>query len=348
MRGEESVQLKAGIFVLLTGALLVAIVVLLGQRSQIFASQYLLRAEFQSAAGLIPGADVRLAGVTAGNVRSVRVEPGGKGGGFVEVLIDINENYQNYIRTDSVASIRTLGPLGDKYIEITLGSTDAAVLRPGDYIATREEEDFYELAAKARQALDKANRIALQVTETLDDFAETDVMDDLAQSAASMRRMIEATEKGPGLLHTLIFDDELPKALEDVRSATTTLKSCADDIKTGEGTLGRLIYGDDLDVVVADLKEATDSANRILAEIEEGDGTAHALIYGKDGADMVADIRSATQRLDRILAAIEEGDGTLGLLISDPEIWEMLKRALGGVEESWILRSVIQQEVEED
>jgi len=169
MGSDENAAVKAGVFVVLCVILLVVAIVVLGRSSQLFTRQYTLWAEFRNAQGLMPGADVRLAGVNAGSVRSVRIAVNSKGAKVVRVYMNIVKTYQPMITAASTASIRTLGPLGDKYVEISFETVAAegtepgeldptTILEDGSRIKAEETADFYEIAQQAKETLVSAYR----------------------------------------------------------------------------------------------------------------------------------------------------------------------------------------------
>jgi phospholipid/cholesterol/gamma-HCH transport system substrate-binding protein len=348
MRAEQSSAVKAGIFVILCGVLLVGIVVVLGKRSQLFTQQYAMYAKFDSAQGLMPGSPVRLAGVLAGAVGSVQLKEDEEDGGYSAwVRLDVAWRHKGRITESSHASIRTLGPLGDKYVEITPGAGDEPEILPGQTIATHEGEDWYGIAMRAREAVEQINRVGEQLNTALTEFNQTDVFMDVSKGVASLRRSIEKTEQGPGLLHGLIYDEKLPAMVADLEVAAASLRKSAERIEKGEGSLGELVYGDKLAQAVDDFGVAAGALKNVVTEIEGGDGAAHALIYDEKLRDALTEYGDAAGQLQAVLAAIQEGRGTLGLLIYDPETWESIKRILGGVEESRTLKYLIQREAEE-
>jgi phospholipid/cholesterol/gamma-HCH transport system substrate-binding protein len=107
-----------------------------------FERNYSLEAEFENVAGLKVGAGIEIAGVNIGKV--ARVGLGEQGLAKVTMLIkpDI------MITTDAIASIRTQGFIGDKYIKIIQGA-DEEMLEEGDLIFDTESSiDFEELVSK--------------------------------------------------------------------------------------------------------------------------------------------------------------------------------------------------------
>ena len=103
---------------------------------------YSLKAEFDNVSGLKVGAGIETAGVSIGKV--ARVTLGENGLARVTMLIkpDIK------ITADAIASIRTQGFIGDKYIKIIQGA-DEEMLGEGDLIFDTESSiDFEELVSK--------------------------------------------------------------------------------------------------------------------------------------------------------------------------------------------------------
>ena len=79
---------------------------------------------------------MRLAGVQIGRVTDVVLSP--EVGGKVRVTLTVARRFSDRIRRDSEARIVTQGLLGDRLVEITMGTPGAPPLKPGDTIATRE------------------------------------------------------------------------------------------------------------------------------------------------------------------------------------------------------------------
>src|SRR5580658_5258568 len=120
---------RLGLFMLTTLAILAACVFLVGREESEFGSHYLVRSDFQNVAGLSEGADVRVGGIRKGTVRSIRLPKAPDG--QVVVTMDLAKETLDIVREDSVASIQSEGLLGDKYVEVSFGSVDAARLKNG-------------------------------------------------------------------------------------------------------------------------------------------------------------------------------------------------------------------------
>ncbi len=143
---------RLGLFLLTTLAILSACVFLVGREESIFGSNYRVRIEVDNVAGLNQGADVRVGGIRKGTVRSIHLpkSPDGR----VVVTMDLARETQTIVRQDSLASIQSEGLLGDKYVEISFGSVDAAQLKGGETIDSQVPLDISDLFQKANQMLD--------------------------------------------------------------------------------------------------------------------------------------------------------------------------------------------------
>lgn len=103
---------------------------------------YQVYARFDNVSGLKVGADVEIAGVNIGKVSGIRL--GEQGYAKVDLLI----NHDVRITEDAIASVRTQGLIGDKYIKIIQGA-DTETLAAGEEIFDTESAiDFEELVSK--------------------------------------------------------------------------------------------------------------------------------------------------------------------------------------------------------
>jgi phospholipid/cholesterol/gamma-HCH transport system substrate-binding protein len=103
---------------------------------------YSLEAEFDSVSGLKVGAGVEIAGVNIGKVAKVGLGEQGQ----AKVTLLINQDIR--ITSDAMASIRTQGLIGDKYIKIIQGADEEILEEGGVIFDTESSIDFEELVSK--------------------------------------------------------------------------------------------------------------------------------------------------------------------------------------------------------
>lgn len=130
-------QTKVGLLFLLSLAAVFVFVSFLGQFS-LFGSYKNLVVAYNFAGGLEQGSHVRLMGVKVGKVTRVEFEPDHKTASGEEVKLKIHIRVQSkawpVIREDSKYFINLAGIIGEKYLEITPGSSSAAALTEGQIV----------------------------------------------------------------------------------------------------------------------------------------------------------------------------------------------------------------------
>ena len=147
-------HLRLGMFIVATLAVFVSGIFLIGDRQFLFSSTYPLRAEFDNVAGLNVGADVRVGGVRQGTVR--RIDLPKRTDGKMRVYLDLTRPTRDVIKKDSVASIKTEGLLGDKFVEVSFGSIDGQAVKDGDTLESEPPLDIADLMSTAGGVLESA------------------------------------------------------------------------------------------------------------------------------------------------------------------------------------------------
>lgn len=134
-----------GIFVLI-GLLCVAWMTVRLGRMELFSSKgYDISARFDSATGLRPGADVELAGVPVGRVTAIRLDPDPM---RTQAIVEMKLEHNLHLSDDSIASIKTSGLIGDKYVSLSRGGSDTEIKPGGTITETEAPMDLESLIAK--------------------------------------------------------------------------------------------------------------------------------------------------------------------------------------------------------
>ena len=138
---RAKVELTVGVFVIIGLACLGYLSIKLGKLEVIGGNNYSVEAEFMSASGLKPGASVEIAGVEVGRVRNI-----GLNSDRALVALAIQDGVKLY--SDTIASIKTRGIIGDKYLALSIGG-GGDPLKPGDKIRDTESGlDLEELVSQ--------------------------------------------------------------------------------------------------------------------------------------------------------------------------------------------------------
>lgn len=129
---QSSVELGVGVFVLLGIICVGYLTIRLGEIEVLGDKTYMLNARFKSVTGLKAGAQVEIAGVQVGQVDSIALDPKDQ---MAMVRLKVKEAI--VLGDDVIASVKTAGLLGDKYILLSPGGSDK-ILKPGDMIIETE------------------------------------------------------------------------------------------------------------------------------------------------------------------------------------------------------------------
>ncbi len=292
-------QVRVGIFLIIALALGATAIVLIGRTGNVFGERYQLVTLVRSAAGLVPGAEVQLAGQAVGQVDRVALilpENRPEGGQAVALWLEVNVAVQAQIREDSRAQVRTQGLLGDRLIDIRPGSAEARILQDGDTLQAASSVDFDALIAEGSEAVGDLVAITSNLAELTRGVLEGEgTIGQLVTDAALYDRMVSLAESMDTLLSAAADSDgPVMRMLEDdslylsIRSTLTSLDSLAAGVARGEGSLGRMLTTD----------------------------TLYSALLG------------SVARTDSLLASLESGDGAMGRLFTDPALYEELLKTV--------------------
>ncbi len=349
MDRERRLQLLIGSFVLGCSVLFAVAVLTLSSERGAWVPTYRLVAHFDMVQGLMGGAPVLLSGKNVGVVKDVRFSEMGSDRPAVEVILQIDRAVQDRIRTDSIAGIDTLGLLGDKYIEISMGSSLGVPLEDGSELPSRDPYNYHAMIDQGALAVASVTDLASSLSTVVRDFEKSMGGSKAAESVASIRSILHEIQTGDGLLHQLVYLPYAGSAVQDAETSMADIAAILREIREGDGLVNGLVYGPYAESGLPQLSASAASIDDILREVREGDGFLHGMVYGAPGDQTaLASVQEASGRLSSILTKIDEGEGTLGLLLNDPTLYEDLKRLMGGAERSVLLRSLIRKAAESE
>ena len=359
-----ALQIRIGGFILVGLGMFLAIIYLLGAQARYFERKHELIAEFTEVGGLLEGATVRLAGVQIGRVTRVQLPP--QPGGRVRVTLTIARRFIDRIRRNSEARIVTQGLLGDKLVEITVGSPDSPPVKAGDVLATREPFEMAQMFAAGADTLAQVNQLATTLRKTVD----------------RVDRMTVEVEKGKGWLHVLIYEEpeslrrlnalltstqqlltraegadsavgvllskDSGKAARSLLAAMDALGRAAEKPGPSDGLLPTLLFDPEYKGVARDLQVLTRNFRDVSEKLAHGQGLLGELLKGDDASlgQTATDFRVAMANLKAVTDRLKAGEGTVGALLEDPTVYENLVQFLEGARRSFLLRSLIRSTID--
>ncbi|OLC16872.1 MAG: outer membrane lipid asymmetry maintenance protein MlaD [Candidatus Rokubacteria bacterium 13_1_40CM_69_27] len=138
---RSKVNIAVGIFVVLGILALGYLSIKLGRVSFFTGGGYQVTADFPSVGGLRPGASVEIAGVEVGRVESI-----GLADYQAHVVLRLNSDVK--LQDDAIASIKTKGLIGEKFIRISPGASEKLIAPGGRIREIEAPVDLEELISK--------------------------------------------------------------------------------------------------------------------------------------------------------------------------------------------------------
>ena len=138
---RTKVNVAVGLFLVLGILALAYLSIRLGRVSFLGGAGYLLSADFPSVGGLKAGSSVEIAGVQVGRVESI-----GLADYQARVLLRLDRSVQ--IQEDSIASIKTKGLIGEKYVRISPGGSEKIIPANGRIREVEPPVDLEDLISK--------------------------------------------------------------------------------------------------------------------------------------------------------------------------------------------------------
>lgn len=275
-----------------------------------------VNALFNTAQELKKGDSVKMAGVEVGRVEDV-VLATNKVKVTMKLRTDIAK--RGVVKTDSTATIKFTGLMGQNFVAIDFGSPGARSLDDNQYIATAESSDINAIMAKL-------DNVATGVENLTKSFTG-DKIDNLL---------------GP-------FTDFLKQNSGPLTATIANLQSISAQISEGKGTIGKLINDDALYSTALttvsnfqntgdEIKLTLDDARKIINGVNAGQGTLGKLVkdealYVETTAAM-ANFKDSMAHAKEILEKMNHGDGTIGKLINDQEFYRNAKLTLQKVDKA--------------
>ncbi len=247
-------EIRAGVFLLLSFVILVVMIFAVSDIQSLFKKKKEVHVLFSSSEGIEKNAPVRYSGMKIGKVENVRVAPEYKD--QVELTLSVYQD--TVVKQDTKASIKTLGLVGGKYVELSSGSPEARPLGPNDILTGEESMKIEDLTKAALNVVGKLTNIANNLDRMLGDPALSKsikaTVQNLQEVSANVKTMTSSKDEvAQGL-------KELPDLLKKIDASAANLKAITDKTDTLLGDNKKKIDAamDSFKDMAKNLKETTD------------------------------------------------------------------------------------------
>jgi phospholipid/cholesterol/gamma-HCH transport system substrate-binding protein len=319
-------QLRVGILGIVALFFLTLLIFLLTGGSGWFKSQIPLNVYVSDASGVASGAPVRINGITAGKVKSVRLSGETNPRRVIRIDFQVDKDMQKQIPVDSVASIGSDNLLGStKFLDITKGVRPETV-QEGATMRSEETQQFDALVKQGFGVLDSAQAILVKIQDLLGQIesgqgtvgkllVDPSLYNSLQATVTQLQQLGTSLNSRTGTIGHLINDDTLYRQVQTIVGRMDTLTQ---GLQQGQGTAGMLLTDKKL---YDNLNQSLTQLNTILGNLNAGKGTAGQLL----ASDKIANQLSTTlTNVNLTIDKVNSGQGTIGQLMVNPQLYDNL------------------------
>ncbi|HEY0513963.1 MAG TPA: MlaD family protein [Thermoanaerobaculia bacterium] len=362
-------EIRVGLVILAAMVVLAAGIFLIGSKNNLFSRKTRYYVEFNSVSGLKPGSPVQLDGVDVGAIERVVLSENPRKKD-IRVWIRVEDDYTARLRgpadrkalikdqVPSLARIKTLGLLGDKYIDINSGSPAYPPIEEEGEIPAAQPTNVDALIASGEGVMDNVVEITHSLNSILGRMERGEgllgqltsdspegrrLQTSLTGASESLQRIALTVENGKGPLPRLLNDrvmaDQLARSLD-------RFQGLLDQAQNGPGLLPGLLNDPssraEFNDTLASLHKVAQDLQGFTADLESNDALVPRLVHDKEfGREVTEQLRQLLRNLNDVSAKLDRGKGTAAQLINDPKIYDAVNDIIAGVNQSKVLRWLI-------
>ena len=283
-------ELKVGLLTLLALASVVFMSVKITSNQPGFGSYVTYKTILDDASGIMEKSNIKVAGINAGKIKKIELA-----GNKALITFEMKEDIK--ITKNSRLQLKSVGFLGDKFLDVDIGAADTKRLPEDSYLPSESAGGFDQLGKNAGDMIKEIKEVAILIKESL---KEKDGSNRLEKITGNIR---EITEDVKNLIKR--NDGKSDEVIENVRLMTAQLQYETDRLQKGSlmsdfKKVGPIL--DNVDKAVIDLKD-------IIADVKDGKGTVGKLLRDDAVVDQVSQTLSSVNRLVNRINNIEADIG---------------------------------------
>ncbi len=303
MKITDTQKAKLGMFVMLTGLILIISLYLIGKKQNLFGDTFKITAVFNNVNGLKNGNNVRYAGINVGTVKAIIMV----NDSTICVDMVIEESIRRHMKENAFAVVGSDGLVGSMVVNIFPGNGKGEVLRQGDTISSIRKKSGADMMS------------TLSITN-----------DNVAELSQEILKITRSINEGKGTLGLLVNDEamgaDLKETIANLKTASHDASKVIDEIKEvvssvdTEGNLLNVLLKDSVTAeqfrtVVANLEQSSkeinlviNNLNEVILNVKEGEGAFNYLVSDtilvEDIGQTVINIKQGSEMLNENLEAL--------------------------------------------
>lgn len=288
-------NLKVGLTVFIGLIVFIFLMFIVGSEENYFTPTYQLKIFVKDVNGLANGSMVTLGGLKIGYVDKLDfTNHNGENG--IDIVIKVKSKYSKQITVNSKAEIKTIGLLGDKYVDISIGQFSEKALEENEYLQIKPSFELSDIAQDLKGAVN--------------DFRIT---------AKSIQRIIDTVNSGKGTIGKLIYSSEV---YNETNSFVNNLNKLSQKLNDRNSTISKLLNDDDL---YNELKLTLSDLNKISASLIKGEGSFGKLL--KDDS-LYNQLNGSVNKINNFLNKTEKNDNIIGGLVNDNALYDDITKTV--------------------
>ncbi|MGD8778712.1 MAG: MlaD family protein [Ignavibacteria bacterium] len=300
-------KIKIGLTILVGLVVFFIFIILIGTDDYLFSKTFNLYAYINNTAGLVKGGPVTLGGYKIGDIESIEFIHAGNGE-VIRVKLRILEDYKKHITKSSRAVISSIGILGDKFVDISVGKANEKALAENSTIPVFESIGLENIASELKPGVDNLKKILQNISSVSDSISSgqgsisslinrSATVDGLNNVIKKADRLLTSIQSEENSLGKFLTDKEL---YDNLNSVTVRLKQIIDNTQSGKGTLGKLANDDSL---YNNINSSAEQLSKILVQAQDSSTVVGSLLNDRELYNNVNDL---IKQLNMLIVDIRE------------------------------------------
>ncbi len=274
-------EFKVGLMALATLASIVVMSFKITSNQSGFGDYIPYRTIVSDASGIFPKTPIKVAGINAGRIKNIELT-----GNQALINFEVLESIK--IPSDSKLKIKTVGFLGDKYLEISVGKGDDRLDSMGFLIA-EEAGGMENLVKDASDVLQDVKVITKSIKDSLAPEGERPALKRIMENVDEM--VINARDATSSLKNILTGNEQkLNKMIDDLGKFSNELASQT-NTQDPQSALQKVHK------ILGSVDKMTVDLQNLVADVKAGKGTVGKLLVEEEIADEVSNTLAGVQRL---------------------------------------------------
>jgi phospholipid/cholesterol/gamma-HCH transport system substrate-binding protein len=295
MEKTTSEKIRLGLFVIIGLSFFVVAIYFIGSKQQMFGKTDHLSAVFNNVGGLQLGNNVRFSGINIGSVREIKII----NDTTINVDMQIEKSYFQYIKKDAIASIGSDGLVGSVIINIIPGKGIEANVVAGDIIKSVNRIRTDDMMSTLNVTNQNAARLTADLLKITNDINNGNGTIDVLLRDSTMSNDLKET------IHNLKLTSQ--KTTQTIDNLNTQIASF-DNKNNVIGVLKDTVVANKIKKVVINLNQSSEEINKVVTNLN---ATILNIKEGKGAINYLANDQKLVKQIDSTMSNINEASKKL-------------------------------------